>query len=989
LKFKRLYILHLLSILLPALAWSQDPFYINYDTNDGLPSSETYFIHEDTRGLIWIATDRGICTYNGYEFETYTTEEGLSHNTNFRIFSDQKDRLWFTALDGSLSVYENGGFCAISLNEDTSYNKYQGYAVQLLFDEDDNVFVAKDLPSSAKMSGMIFHLDANDFSVSQKSVFDFENLVWKDEEQREVLLKIGKTHLFLNKQNQFAVNVLMTDTISPEWIAHFNNHRIEQFGNNPQNFLPSSLKNETRNFYLDPKNNFWLCTPDGLLLYKDLDFKNPPRHFFKGLDVTRIITDREGSYWMTTREKGVYWIPSFQFRSLLRPGRPLEVQRVLSIGKLSDFLLFGTVNNGFFAVNKQLNLEPRPGEWVEVTETRRMYTTDHTIYTADFGSIKEIDGELKTAAVQRSLANNYCVKKLENGLMFFTGAGGYYTYTDDYLTLCSDEKKREILRNRENYLIPFKPRIYCLEEDHGLLWLGTIDGLYQLPTKDLTSNPPEKNTSEETNFRIEDIVCVDSQQLWIATMGNGLIFKNGEYYQRLSEDEGLSSNLINRICVENDSTLWIGSNKGLDKVRFRYQGQGFYLDSISNFSTSDGLISNYINDLTSWNDHLWLATNKGVNYFRPEEMVENETPPLIHIQGVLVGDRYINMKADAQLNYTENDLAFNFLGVSFRKPKNKVFYRYCLRHNEAVTYWYYTDNRSVRFLDLAPGDYTFEVAARNKNGYWSEQTAGYSFTINAHFTDQLWFRITAVVLLALLISFALFFRIQTIKKKEEQKRKLQNAELDVLRNQMNPHFVFNSLNSIQSFIFHQDVPKANYYLSKFSRLMRNSLEYSSLKHISINEEINFIRSYLELEKLRFDDLFEFEIEVSPDIPVHDYFIPPLLLQPVLENSVKYAFKNITHQGRISIQFLVAQPNSSIKVIIKDNGTGIIASEKKQNTKAHRSIGLSIIERRVKLLNVGKHKVKTSFEFSNRYNARQEIAGTQTIFIIPIQLMRDD
>ena len=972
-----LYTLPFFIFLLPTPARGQDPFYINYDINEGLPSSEVYFAHADTNGLIWMATDRGVCTYDGYKFRTYTTQEGLSYNTNFRIFSDPKNRLWFTAWNGSLSVYEDGKFKEIPLHKDTIYNRNGGYASQLWFDNQNNVYIAKN-------RGDFFRLDTNGFSVSQQSVYDFEESVWRNEEQGEILLNIGDRHLYFDGKGSFSVNAVpLTDGISSDWLVGFNNNRVRHFSNGQLTRFHSSLGFQVHNFFLDPKGDLWLCTPDGLLLYENANLKMPPHHFFKGLEVTSILMDREGSYWMTSREKGIFWIPSFQLHSLLRPKQAFEIQRILSIGKLSNFLLFGTVNNGVVAINKQYQLSTQLADWNVINETKRMYPSDNIYYNRNFSYIRDHRRKLMASTIIKPVNNLHFVKKLKNGLFFTTDPIGYSIYSaNKSVPIFSTRNANDYtFKNKGN----FNVRINCIEETNDALWLGGLDGLYRLPSTGLFSQTPDKDTSGLMNVRIEDLICLDSQRLWIATIGNGLVFKNGGQYVQLSQENGLSSNLVNKVCLENDSTIWAGTNKGLDVIRFQHKENGIHVQSITNFSTSDGLISNCINDLTIWNGQLWLATNKGVNRFYPERMIENKIPPLIHIEGVLIGNQPIDDQARDQLKHDENDLIFNFLGVCFKKPKNKPFYRYRLKHDKGKAIWYYTDNMSVRFLDLAPGQYVFEVDAQNKNGYWSDQTASYSFQIHPPFLEELWFQALACLLFALLTGTGFYYRVKRIQNKEEQKRKLQGAELNGLRNQMNPHFIFNSLNSIQSFIFHQDVEKANHYLSKFSKLMRNSLEYSRLEYISIHEEINFIRAYLDLEKLRFGDRFEIRIEVAPAIPVHQYFIPPLLFQPVLENSIKHAFKGISYQGQLTIKFSTTQHEQMIEVVICDNGTGLKERKETRNRTSHQSMGLSIIENRIKLLNPTKKKPKASFNFSNRYNSTQEVIGTQARFIIPIQI----
>lgn len=982
------YTISICFLLLPILVWGQDPFYINYDTNDGLPSSEIYFAHADTNGLIWFATDRGVCTYDGYTFSTYTTKEGLSHNTNFRIFSDPKNRLWFTAFDGSLSVYEDGTFKAIPLLKDTVYANFPGYANQLLFDEEDNLFVIKNTRNDL---GIIFRVDEYDFSVSKESIFDFKNPIWKNEMQQEVFTKIGEQYLFFDRADHFSINVALKDSMPFEWLASFGKNNLKYFNKDRRIDLEKRIGVGVHNFHLDPKNNLWLCTDNGLLLYENANVETLPRHFFKGLEVTSILMDREGSYWMTSREKGVFWIPSFAFHSLFRPKQAFEVQQILSIGKLSDFLLFGTVDNGVVGVDHQFNPAPQLKGWNRIRETKRMYPSKNTIYTREFNYIKEQDGKLKPSSIKKDETNSGFVKQLKNGLFFISNPRGYRICTiDESNTIPVSSKINDCRVVKNDYKnFGFNVRINCVEESADTLWIGGLDGLYKISMDKIFSSIPQKDTSSFTNVRVEDIICVNVQQCWIATIGNGVLFKNGNQYTQLLKEDGLSSDLINKIYLEDSTTLWVGTNKGLDKVCFREEGEGIVVESISNFSTADGLVSNFVNDLTIWKEQLWLATNKGINYFRPEELIENKTRPLIRLEEVLAGERSIENILSSRLKHNENNLVFNFLGVSFKKPKNKTFYRYRLKYNQEKSVWYYTDNRSIRFFDLTPGAYIFEVAARNNNGYWSKETASYTFYINAHFSDQLWFRIIVCLVLSVLIGAGFFYRIHRIKNDADQKRKLQDAELNGLRNQMNPHFIFNSLNSIQSFIFNQDVKQANYYLSKFSRLMRNSLEYSKLKYISIHEEVAFLRAYLELEQLRFDDRFGINFEIAPEILAQHCFIPPLLLQPILENSVKHAFKNIAYQGRLDIKFMNAQEGEMIQVVICDNGIGLKEDKMQHEKFKHQSMGLSIIQDRIKLLNPNKKDAQASFTFGNRYNSKKEIIGTQAHFVIPIKLMKND
>jgi len=206
---------------------------------------------------------------------------------------------------------------------------------------------------------------------------------------------------------------------------------------------------------------------------------------------------------------------------------------------------------------------------------------------------------------------------------------------------------------------------------------------------------------------------------------------------------------------------------------------------------------------------------------------------------------------------------------------------------------------------------------------------------------------------------------------------------------MNPHFVFNALNSIQNFVFKNDVKKANYYLSRFSKLMRDGLQFARLKYISLEEEIIFLNTYLELEKMRFPDKFTYNVKVEDDIPTNRYYIPPLLFQPILENAVKHAFKNIDYEGLLKINFEEKIPGEVLKITITDNGEGFDLEKVGINKQTkNKSLGMEIITNQIALLNSEGKDTKASFKIFNRKSIDSSLSGTQAEFIISVKWSED-
>jgi len=306
-----------------------------------------------------------------------------------------------------------------------------------------------------------------------------------------------------------------------------------------------------------------------------------------------------------------------------------------------------------------------------------------------------------------------------------------------------------------------------------------------------------------------------------------------------------------------------------------------------------------------------------------------------------------------------------------KKWKNEKVYRYSLTKNDDEVSYQYTNNTNLQFTNLDPGSYSFEISARNNLDRWSKEPVAYDFTIKPHYSQTLWFKILAALLVFLLGYLIYKYREKQLIAKSKQIQDLQEselrtkiAELDALRNQMNPHFIYNSLNSIQNFIFKDD-------------LMRKSLEHSKLENISIEEEIDFLSNYLELESMRFEEKFNYSIKVQNN-KLNDYEIPPLLVQPLIENAVKHGLRNVKNKGEIKILF--EESNESIVISVRDNGSGYNPKPKDPSSKGPNAI--DIINERVAIINTFVDG-EASFEIKT-LNENGTIIGTLAQLIIPIR-----
>lgn len=267
----------------------------------------------------------------------------------------------------------------------------------------------------------------------------------------------------------------------------------------------------------------------------------------------------------------------------------------------------------------------------------------------------------------------------------------------------------------------------------------------------------------------------------------------------------------------------------------------------------------------------------------------------------------------------------------------------------------------------------FTIEWQNKDGEWTN-THHFVSIDSRPFYSQFWF----IVLLALMLAFAIFlgykFSINSSRKAAIAEARFAHLERSALQAQMNPHFIFNSLNSIQSYIAKNENDRANRFLAKFSRLIRAMLNHSRAQMVTLEEEIDSLRLYLDLEKMRFKEKFDFEIVLDEDLDTSDIMVPPLLIQPYLENALIHGLAQKRSKGKINLYYIL--DGKYLLVTVTDNGIGIEASKKlnKNRSSMHKSVGMSITQKRLELLDEGNSDKKVFIEEIK--DRKGEVLGTK-------------
>jgi len=379
---------------------------------------------------------------------------------------------------------------------------------------------------------------------------------------------------------------------------------------------------------------------------------------------------------------------------------------------------------------------------------------------------------------------------------------------------------------------------------------------------------------------------------------------------------------------------------------------------------------------------VYIGTPKGLTFF-DESKISLQSVCLLKMLNIGIADKPIgNSIHNIHLKKKEN-ISFEFVGISF-KSAGDITYQYKLDGYD--TTWKETNQTTLRFLSLPAGDYSLYLKAFNKFGVQSK-TIVYPFTVDKDLIEKTWVRILLLLAFILLTWLIVLFFLKRVRKQDTEKIKIQERILQLeqmaLRSQMNPHFIFNSLNSIQQFVIDKDIAGANKYIAGFSRLIRQTLDNSSKENISLTEEIGYLSNYLQLEKTRMENAFEFSFQVDENVPTDEISIPPMLLQPYIENAIRHGIRyRKDNNGKIDITISIDV--NDLVIIITDNGIGRKLSQQYKGGSPieYQSKGTVLTAERIHIINTSQNE-KIEVRIEDLEDKFHQPTGTRVCFHFPI------
>jgi ligand-binding sensor domain-containing protein len=498
--------------------------------------------------------------------------------------------------------------------------------------------------------------------------------------------------------------------------------------------------------------------------------------------------------------------------------------------------------------------------------------------------------------------------------------------------------------------------------ERRIVWIATQDyGLFRFDEKTgkfTLYQPDENDPGGSLGAYIVKGLCKDGQgRIWAATDPGGISrfdydAPSGQQFITLNSEDGLPSNQVNSLVTDAYGNVWAGASKGLAwvdarRLRVRYFGE------------KDGMVTDYLDMplAVAANGEILNGTMYGFQSFHPDSLLKQKQAPGLLLTAFRVFDKdysdsvNINYLKKINLSWRQNFFSFEFASTDFSQPqKNEYAYRLKGYDDD----WTYLDNRhSGSYTGVPPGDYVLE-AKSGREGFWQEPGVQLGIYIKPPFWATWWFRSLAFCLLAAAILGLYRWRISRIKREEALKtefnQRIALTEMAALRAQMNPHFVFNCLSSINRFILVNQPEEASAYLTKFSRLIRLILDNSRTETVPLNKELEALKLYVEMEQMRFNDRFEYRLTVADDVQAEQLDIPPLLIQPYVENAIWHGLMHKKAPGLLQVRVFYEEKKLCIEV--EDDGIGRQRAMelKSRSATVHKSHGMEVTAQRLEVIN---------------------------------------
>ena len=922
-----------------------------YSLSDGLPQSQIYCLHQDDFGVLWIGTQGGgVATFDGNSFEVLSSANGLPGNRINQIIGDDQGRLWFATNKG-IACYDGSVILTDSIPE-----KRQN--IRDLLRSNDGAFWVSDEKGLCRY-------EEDPFSNSLEYFIE-DDVIHDIYESKTGAIYVcgdlffyrwnGSTFDRFGYSNNLYGNCVFEDGEGKILCGTFGNGLLE-FTGDELRASALSIGSIIYDGMEDEKGQLWLSTQSGIhVLRAGKSLMHYPRSSFNGNVTECILSGKWGNVWLGTSGNGLARMSILPFQGYPESSLPVYAVAPLNTGGLA----FANAANGFARIKNDIEPDSlfRFGKVKALFEDSREWLwaggdgQGLFVYMAD--TVIQFQGE-------DGLSSPF-IRSIEEdplGSIWVGTAGGGITR----ITPTSDVGNfRFDLYTRGNGLA--EDRINDIASDEqGRIWYATrSSGIGVILPEGDQLQFDQRNGLPSNEVRTVEIS--DNQVLWIGCAGGQIAFidlKSEVYTVQELEFKDKRPYVLYSLLPIPGGDLWIGSANGVWNVTLNNDRK---VTSTKRYGSEDGIAGLEVcsNAITlDQNGKLWVGTMKGLVSLNEYRNAQVTKPPAVRLNNAQLDYKefassdlrsYVSSWGEPidslEFNYWQNNLSFDIDAVH-PNYGSELQYSYYLE-NLSGDWTPLSDVSRVSLSNLPPGEYTLFTRSCVRGTICSETNPIFIRVLQPFWQTQ-WFILACVAGGLLIIALVLWRIIHNIRQRQqvrlerlEMERSLLDVEQKALRLQMNPHFIFNTLNSIQGLIAREDNRSARLYLSRFSHLMREILENSLEDRIPLEEELATLKHYLELQQFTHEQCFEFNITVEDGLT--HAMVPPLLLQPFAENSILHG---IVPRGSGNIQLEAKKEGDHLVILLEDDGIGRTAASALKKETGHRSAGLEVTRERLEAL----------------------------------------
>lgn len=940
------------------------PLVQNFNYSNGLKATSVYNLLFAKSGLLYLGTNNGLYTYNGLVFKKIPFEQSLGNAISY-LQEDSNGVIWGANFSGEVFYKQDNVLKKLLLDSSIlqqtfllseiklSYNSiwicYNNFLLEV--DVNTKKVVNQYKPPYDTAGFLSFGVYNNETYVfgSNKVIYKVVGsklVTFKNIDMNDVKFASDKNKLiFYNKGSGNFYHTLSKEGIKSTPI--------------PQHIMQTFVLS------INPvASDLWVCTNSGVY-----NLHNLKESWFPNYRVSDIAIDFQGDIWVSTLDNGLFKISARKSTII----NSLNNQSVTVIKKHKNQLFVGTDKGYIYRID----------------------TSGEIINTYDFGVRNEI--QYIYISADDKLFTSYGMLSLQTGA-FFTKAwfgrsaceveGGHILTTSSYVNASIINKNLKELPNEPNFkslkpfqfgftlnarlLRLFRARAVAYDKYTKFKYVAYYDNLYAY---DEFYNDKIVTVNNGNSIVANQILCYGGK-VYVASQNLGVVILNKDRVEAVIDDIfGKSGNYIKKIVI-NEFGFWVLTDESLFKVN-KSQAGNYYIEKV---------FKNEVNysDFEIVNNYIFAGSNVGLT--KSKAIIDNYKPsPKVVITNL--NELSIDTTAK-EIAYKNNDININYDIIDFSGSIFKVYYA-LIHNNDTLVKELPTDQRLLSFNGLWPGNYKVFLYLQTSN--LQEDNKIYSKAASFIVLKPIWLRWWFIAIAATVLFIAGFYLIKILVKRSSNrqnfKSKLLLSQLAALRAQMNPHFIYNVLNSIQGLIYAGNKSDATLYLSKFSDLMRNALTVNNNQFVSLRDEISTIKLYLELEAFRFEpNEFEFNIYTRNIEDASFLKLPAFLVQPHIENAVKHGLLHKRDFKKLIVNFELID-KSLLQVEIIDNGIGRTASgliNKKRRAK-HVSFATNAILERIALIN-SQYKLSISLKTEDLYQLNNP-SGTKVTIQIPVSYER--